>query len=162
MHDTTTAIVRDLVDQADADAFRTLNEAWITAFFTLEDADRAVIDDPWASMITPGGAVLLAEVGGVVVGGVGLLPAHRAGDVELVKMAVDPTHQGHGIGRRLMSAAIERARALGFRRVTLESNARLASAVHLYEAYGFRHLRDDEREPSPFTRADVAMVLDLP
>ncbi len=83
------------------------------------------------------------------------------GVVELVKMAVSPAHQGHGTGRRLITAALDRARALGARRVALESNSGLASAVHLYEAFGFRHLDHDEVAPSPYVRADVHMVLDL-
>jgi putative acetyltransferase len=80
---------------------------------------------------------------------------------ELVKMAVAADHQGHGTGRRLIRAAIDRARALGAQRVTLETNSALASAVHLYETSGFRHLTAEERHPSPYVRADVAMVLDL-
>ena len=80
---------------------------------------------------------------------------------ELVKMAVSPEHQGHGTGRALIAVALDRARALGAHRVVLESNAQLASAVHLYEAFGFRHLGHDEVVPSPFARADVHMALDL-
>lgn len=59
-------------------------------------------------------------------------------------MAVSPDHQGHGTGRKLITAALDRARELGARRIDLESNAQLTSAVHLYEAFGFRHLREDE------------------
>ena len=76
-------------------------------------------------------------------------------------MAVSPDHQGHGTGRRLITAALDRARELGAHRIDLESNAQLASAVHLYEAFGFRHLREDEVAPSPYVRADVHMALDL-
>ncbi|MCY1694478.1 GNAT family N-acetyltransferase [Curtobacterium sp. SL109] len=160
MPDTASVIIDDLRTPADADAFRTLNEAWITRFFTLEDADRAILGDPAGCIIEPGGAVFIARLGDEVVGCVGIAPEGE-GVFELVKMAVSAEHQGHGTGRRLIRAAIDRARALGAQRITLETNSALASAVHLYETSGFRHLTADERHPSPYVRADVAMVLDL-
>lgn len=153
-------VVDDLRDAADARAFRDLNVAWIEQLFTLEAEDRRQLDDPVGQLVEPGGAVLVARLGSEVVGCVGLLAA-RPGVVELVKMAVSPTHQGHGTGRVLIAAAVDRARALGATRIELESNRRLAAAVHLYETSGFRHLGPDEHEPGPYTRADVAMALDL-
>lgn len=155
-----TLAVADLAGDADAHAFRTLNEAWIVQHFAIEAEDRRQLDDPVGQLVAPGGAVLVARLGDEVVGCVALSPA-RPGVVELVKMAVSPFHQGHGIGRELVASALARARALGFTRVELESNRRLAPAVHLYEAAGFRHLGPDEHQPGPYARADVAMALDL-
>ncbi|KTR08959.1 GNAT family N-acetyltransferase [Curtobacterium luteum] len=162
--------IADLVTPADAEAFRTLNEAWITRFFTLEDEDRRYLGDPFGHIVEPGGAVLVARIASdgaagsddteTVIGCVGLAPT-APGEYELVKMAVSPDHQGHGTGRRLIAAALDRARELGARRVVLESNSGLASAVHLYEAFGFRHLEPHEVAPSPYARADVHMRLDL-
>lgn len=158
-HPTTIAIT-DLGSDEEARAFRTLNEEWISQFFALEAEDRRQLDDPVGQLVEPGGAALMARLGDQIVGCVGLAPT-RPGVVDLVKMAVAPAHQGHGIGRALMAAAIERARDLGCRRIELESNRKLAPAVHLYEAYGFHHLSTDEHEPGPYARADVAMALDL-
>lgn len=160
--------IADLATPADAEAFRTLNEAWIRRLFTLEDADRAILGDPVGRIVEPGGAVLVARLrdgshataADTVVGCIGLMPT-EPGEYELVKMAVAPEHQGHGIARRLITAALERARELGARRLVLESNSGLTNAVHLYEAFGFRHLAAHEIVPSPYTRADVHMRLDL-
>jgi putative acetyltransferase len=173
MPDTTTVTIADLSTPADAIAFRTLNEAWITRFFALEDEDRRLLNDPVGHIVAPGGVVLVARLGAEpdaeVIGCVGLA-ALAPGDhgtsgddgvFELVKMAVSDAHQGHGTGRRLIAAAVERARTMGARRIVLESNRRLGSAVHLYEASGFRHLEPHEVEQSPYVRADVAMRLDL-
>lgn len=166
MPDTTTGplTITDLATPADAEAFRLLNEAWISEYFTLEEADRALLGDPVGQVVEPGGAVLVARLGPdgstVVIGGIGLLPV-EPGVFELVKMAVSPDHQGQGTGRKLIAAALERARALGATRVVLESNAQLVQAVHLYESFGFRHLGHDEVAPSPYVRADVHMALDL-
>jgi len=160
MTDTTTVTIDDLATPADADAFRALNEAWISRFFRLEEEDRKLLGDPVGHIVEPGGAVLVARLGAEVIGCVGLAPV-TPGVFELVKMAVSPDHQGHGTGGRLIEAALGRARRLGAHRIVLESNARLASAVRLYERAGFRHLGADEREPSPYVRADVAMALDM-
>ncbi|MEK6312059.1 MAG: GNAT family N-acetyltransferase [Curtobacterium sp.] len=161
---TATVTIADLATPADAEAFRTLNEAWITRFFALEDEDRRYLGDPVGHVVEPGGAVLVARLTRgdetVVIGCVGLAPT-APGEYELVKMAVSPDHQGHGTGRRLIAAALDRARELGAHRVVLESNAQLSSAVHLYEAFGFRHLEPHEVAPSPYARADVHMRLDL-
>ncbi|QWS32447.1 GNAT family N-acetyltransferase [Curtobacterium aetherium] len=158
--ETTAVVIDDMSSPADATAFRLLNERWITTFFTLEDEDRRLLGDPEQHIVAPGGVVLVARIGSTVVGCVGLAP-HGEHAFELLKMAVDPDHQGHGTGRRLIRAAIDRARDLGARRVLLETNSRLTSAVHLYETSGFRHLGADEHPPSPYVRADVAMALDL-
>lgn len=157
---THTLTIAELSSPADAEAFRTLNEAWIERYFTLEDEDRAILGDPVGRIVEPGGAVFVARLDTEVIGCIGIVPVGD-GVVELVKMAVSPAHQGHGTGRRLITAALDRAQALGARRVALESNSGLASAVHLYEAFGFRHLDHDEVAPSPYVRADVHMVLDL-
>ena len=157
---THTLTIAELSTPADAEAFRTLNEAWIERYFTLEDEDRAILGDPVGRVVAPGGAVFVARLGDEVVGCIGIMPVGD-GVFELVKMAVAPEHQGHGTGRKLIMAALDRARALGAHRVALESNSGLASAVHLYEAFGFRHLGHDEVAPSPYVRADVHMVLDL-
>ncbi|MGN8050721.1 GNAT family N-acetyltransferase [Curtobacterium sp. 22159] len=160
---TTDAVtISDITTTADAEAFRLLNEAWISRFFTLEDEDRKLLGDPIGQIVEPGGAAFVARLGadGPAIGCIGIAPV-GPGVFELVKMAVSPEHQGHGTGRRLIRTALDRARALGAHRVVLESNAQLASAVHLYEAFGFRHLDHDEIAPSPYVRADVHMALDL-
>lgn len=165
MPDATTAdalTISDIASPADAEAFRILNEEWISQLFTLEDEDRKLLGDPLGQIVEPGGAAFVARLGqdGPVIGCVGIAPV-GSGAFELVKMAVSPDHQGHGTGRKLIAVALDRARALGAHRVVLESNAQLASAVHLYEAFGFRHLGHDEVAPSPYARADVHMTLDL-
>ncbi|MFJ3385248.1 MULTISPECIES: GNAT family N-acetyltransferase [unclassified Curtobacterium] len=160
MPDTASVTISDMSSAADAEAFRTLNEAWISRFFTLEDEDRKLLGDPVGQIVEPGGAVFVARMDDVVVGCVGILPVGN-GEYELVKMAVAADHQGHGTGRRLILHAIDRARAVGARRLVLETNSALASAVHLYETTGFRHLGPEERHASPYVRADVAMALEL-
>lgn len=139
------------------DSFRALNLAWIERWFAVEDADRRALDDPDASILAPGGFIVMAERAGDVLGCCALI---RESDdtFELAKMAVAPAAQGQGIGRLLGMAAIERARRAGARRVELLTNSRLAPALHLYRKLGFVQVAVGETE---YDRADVRMVLDL-
>jgi DNA-binding MarR family transcriptional regulator/GNAT superfamily N-acetyltransferase len=147
--------IRDF-EPADQPAFKQLNMEWISRYFTLEPADLKALDQPAAYILAPGGCILLAEVGGKVVGTCALIKMADGG-YELAKMAVAPAAQGQRIGWLLGQAAIERARDLGTRRVYLESNSTLAPALGLYRKLGFRPLA--QPIPSPYARADVQMEL---
>ncbi|HEY3927682.1 MAG TPA: GNAT family N-acetyltransferase [Candidatus Koribacter sp.] len=140
----------------DAEAFRALNEAWISKLFVLEEPDRKALADPQGSIIDGGGSIMMAFVGTEAVGTCALL---AEGDrvFELAKMAVSDAWQGHGIGRKILEATIEESRRIGARAVRLETNSSLANAIHLYEAVGFRHIRPEH--PSPYARADVFMEM---
>lgn len=58
---------------------------------------------------------------------------------EVYVLAVDPVHQGKGLGRALMRHSIERARSTGMRMVMIETgdDPGHAPARALYEASGF-------------------------
>ncbi|MTE17404.1 GNAT family N-acetyltransferase [Nocardia sp. CT2-14] len=139
----------------DARAFKDLNLEWIETIFAVEPADLAILDNPRA-IVEHGGEVLIARLDGEAVGCVALVQ-EEPGIFELSKMAVSPRLRGRGIGRVVLATAIERVRALGAKEFFLASNARLASAVHLYEAMGFVHVPPSELPPSPYDRADVFM-----
>ena len=141
-----------------AAAFKALNEAWITRFFRLEPKDEEVLADPEATIIAPGGHIVFVLEAGEAVGCCALM-AMRDGGFEVAKMAVAEAHQGRGLGRVLMAACVERARAAGAPRLYLETNSGLAPALGLYRSFGFRDV--EPAEPSPYARADVAMELRL-
>ena len=151
--------VRLLEGSADAAAFRSLNEEWIQLHFKLEERDRRQLADPVAAYVDPGGAVLIAEAEGEVIGCVALA-ARASGAYELSKMAVSPAARGRGVGRKLLAAAIDHARSLGATSVYLGSSKRLPSAVHLYEAFGFEHVPRETLDLAS-TRIDVFMALDV-
>ena len=56
-------------------------------------------------------------------------------------IAVVPSRRGHGFGRDLLAALIERAREDGHRSLSLSVEAD-NPAVRLYERFGFRKVRD--------------------
>lgn len=141
-----------------APAFKALNEAWITTLFALEPKDLEVLGDPAGKIVARGGEVLFALDGGVAVGCCALMRLADGG-FELAKMAVADSHKGRGLGRALLAAAVDWARAAGAPRLYLETNSQLAPALGLYRSFGFVEIRP--AEPSPYARADVVMELIL-
>jgi ribosomal protein S18 acetylase RimI-like enzyme len=60
-----------------------------------------------------------------------------ADDCWLEDLYVDESARGTGLGRALVNAAFERARARGCRRIELDVNESNADAIAFYEALGF-------------------------
>ena len=144
----------------DEAAFRRLNEEWITRYFRVEGKDEQTLADPESNILASGGRIFLANIEDHCVGCCCLLRS-GANEFEVAKMAVTSSCQGSGIGRKLLHAAIEAARAAGARRLYLETNHILTPAIRLYESVGFKPVPPDRIVPSPYVRADVYMEMAL-
>lgn len=144
----------------DAAAFRRLNAEWITHFFRIEPKEELILADPQGTILDPGGRIFFATAGKRCVGCCALIRL-KDKEFEVAKMAVEPLHQGAGIGRRLLLAAIEEARSVGAQRLYLETNHVLKPAIRLYESLGFTHIDTNRIIPSAYERADVYMELML-
>lgn len=142
----------------DAPAFRTLNTEWIERYFRLEAADEAVLSNPESVILDRGGRIFFALRDGEFLGCCALIRV-TDDEFELAKMAVTSAAQGTGLGRALMTAAIEAARRDGVRRIVLETNSAMIPAVRLYESAGFRRIPAGQVHPSAYARSDVAMEL---
>ncbi|WP_422447054.1 GNAT family N-acetyltransferase [Thermoanaerobacterium sp. DL9XJH110] len=57
---------------------------------------------------------------------------------QLLSIAVQPEHQGRGIGRKLLEAGINYMESLGIKKIKLEVRPDNTPAVNMYEKYGFR------------------------
>ena len=134
--------------------FKRLNLEWLERHFRVEPVDEQVLSQP-LEILRGGGAIFLARYRDEIVGTCALVNAGE-GRYELSKMAVTLRHQGLGIGRRLLEAAIEAYRSLAARELFLESNSQLKPAIALYESAGFAHTR--RPAPSHYERSDVYMV----
>lgn len=132
----------------EAKAFKTLNEEWIARLFTIEEEDQVILNNPVENIVNKGGDVLIARDGDSIIGCVALVPA-GAGVFELSKMSVIPALRGRGYGRRIIHAAIKRARGLGATSLFLGSSTKLPNAVHLYETVGFKHVPVEQIGPCP-------------
>jgi len=142
----------------DEHAFRRLNEEWITRYFRLEPKDVEALGTPQTSIIAKGGRIFFAILDDERVGCCALLPMDLD-TYEVAKMAVTASCQGQGIGRRILQAAVDAARAAGGRRVWLETNRAMEPALRLYESMGFRFLPEERFVPSVYARSDVQMEM---
>ncbi len=138
-------------------AWKALNIAWISKDFEVEQIDLDTLDFPEKYFINDGGAVLLAEKDGEIIGTVALQPFGN-GVFELAKMTVAESARGLKIGELLGVAALERARALGAKRVFLLSNTKAYQAINLYFKLGFRCEALDSTE---FKRANIQMAINV-
>jgi putative acetyltransferase len=140
------------------EAFRDLNLAWIEEYFAVEEPDRRQLSDPERTILARGGAILVAERGAEAVAVCALIVSGD-GHFELAKMATRKDLRGSGVGRKLMTAAIGKARALGARKLSLLSHHSLAPALALYRSVGFV----DAPMPTgnEYERADISMELEL-
>jgi putative acetyltransferase len=152
--------IRPFQTGEDATAFKTLNEEWITRYFTLEQMDRENLGDPQGKILRKGGFIFMAYLGDRAIGCVALVPI-GGGVYELSKMAVSPELRGLGIGRKLLEHAVTQAKRIGAKSLFLGSNSRLENAVHLYESIGFRHVPPESLPDVPYARANVFMELPL-
>ncbi len=150
-------VVAPLDGPGDAAAFKALNLEWIERYFEVEPKDAAMLDDPEASVLSGGGRILMARLGGETVGTCALI-RHDEETVELAKMAVSPMAQGQGVGRRLGEAAVAVAREMGAARLVLETNSKLEAAIALYRRLGFK---DMDGPRSAYARCNVQMSAPL-
>lgn len=132
----------------------------------VSDSYRATLADVAAR--TGAGTNVLVAVGpdGSVLGTVTVVDAagehfeHAAhGDGGMRMLAVAPAAQGRGIGGLLVDAALDQARAAGWRRVVLSSLPWMPAAHRVYQARGFVRRPDlDVTFPSG---TGLAFALDL-
>ena len=127
-------------DAASVRDVRTLLEAYHDQLLTEVSetsltAELRTLPAPYAP---PGGALLLARDGlGQAVGCVGVRE-HSGSACEIKRLYVVPDARGSGLGRALVRAAIDHARAMGYTEmllVAIESSTAAAQAV--YRAVGF-------------------------
>jgi len=109
--------------------------------------------DPGASLpaddrdlIPPRGAFLVATIDGEPVAG-GCVKTIAPGTGSLKRMWVDHDSRGLGIGRRMLAALEEEARALGLGTLRLETNKALTEAIEMYRRAGYREVPKFNDDP---------------
>ena len=87
----------------------------------------------------PGRAYYVLLDGETVVGGVGVAEFDDLpGGCELQKLYLTPALRGRGLGLDMIRFIEDRARALGYRQIYLETHTALEAALRAYERCGYR------------------------
>jgi len=99
-------------------------------------------DDLYSLFQTPNSAYFVALIGDEIIGGSGIYPTENLpeGCTELVKIYLDKTTRGKGVGKTLMQTCFEKAKELNYNQLYLESMPELDIAVGMYQKMGFKSL----------------------
>ena len=137
-----TATLRTLTAN-DSDALEQVRQffrnyaAWLGVDLSFQNFDQEMASLPGA-YATPQGRLFLAEVDGQPAGCVGVRPLPDSeGVCEMKRLYVDPEFRGIGVGRELALAAINAAKAIGYRRLLIDTLPSMRMAVKLYRELGF-------------------------
>lgn len=137
--------------------FWELNEAWISNYFRMEEIDKKALQNPQEYILDNGGYIAVALYDNLPVGVCALIKMNDPDyDYELAKMAVDPMAKGKGIGWILGTSIVEKAKALGAKKIYLESNTVLKPAISLYQKLGFNKITNQQ---TPYERCNIQMEL---
>jgi DNA-binding MarR family transcriptional regulator/N-acetylglutamate synthase-like GNAT family acetyltransferase len=141
------------------EAFKSLNEEWISTYFEMEEADYKALDNPEDYILNKGGKILVALYKNEPVGVCALIKTKNPEyDFEMAKMAVSPKAQGKNIGWLLGKAIVDAAKELGAKKIYLESNTILKPAINLYYKLGFEKVFGLS---TPYKRCNIQMELVL-
>ncbi len=80
---------------------------------------------------------------GEILGGGGIKPLKdfEADVCEIQKMYFSPKVRGRGYGKQMFEKCIEFSKTIDYKQCYLESAPQLKAAIHIYESYGFKHLK---------------------
>jgi ribosomal-protein-alanine N-acetyltransferase len=125
--------------------------------YALAALHAACFPDPWnaaaisALLVAPDSFAYAHEDGFVLARAAG-------GEAEILTLAVAPAARGQGLGRRLLHAAVARARELGAETMFLEVGTENPAALALYARLGFTKVGTRKG----YYRGGDALVLRLP
>lgn len=89
-----------------------------------------------------GEGIWIVEVGGRHAGSIALTN-EGDGVATLRWVVLDPELRGRGLGRRLVTEAVDEARELGYSMLMLETFSELRTAAHIYRSVGFELVSED-------------------
>ena len=98
---------------------------------------EAELKDPLKKYGPPTGSLVLAYYQDQPAGCIALQPLPEAGVCEMKRLYVVPIFRKFGIGRKLVQAILDDAKALGYHTMKLDTLDRLQPAIQLYKAFGF-------------------------
>ena len=149
--------VRDLLREYTDWAFTTTSGSKDAPTFAGLEEELARLPGEFAP---PDGRLLLAALDGRAAGCVALR-RHDAMSGEVKRLYVRPGFRGHRIGERLVATLLEAARAIGYRRLVLDSHRTMTRAHEIYRNAGFRVVDAPDDFPHDLKSVAVFMEMDL-
>lgn len=150
--------LRDAVGAAEVARARDLfveYAAWLGVDLCFQGFDEELATLPGA-YAPPEGRLLLAMDGDAAAGCIALR-RFDAQSGEVKRLYVRPAYRGRGLGDRMAGAIVAAARAIGYRRLLLDTLAHMKSAQAVYARAGFRDTGAYYHNPIP-----GAVYLELP
>jgi carbonic anhydrase len=130
------------LDAADTEALAHVRQffrnyaGWLGVDLSFQKFDEEMASLPGA-YAAPNGRLFYIENNGQPAGWVGIRPFSE-GLCEMKRLYVSPEQRGFGIGRELALAGIKAAKALGYRKILLDTLPAMRIAVKLYRELGFQ------------------------
>ena len=120
--------------------------------------DRASGAREGGEAYVPPDGIFLVAAGPGGPAGCGGVTFRARGFAEIKRMWVDPALRGQGVGRRILAALEDEARAAGHKRVRLDSNRALPEAHAIYRRAGY--LEIDRYNDNPYAHVWFEKLLD--
>lgn len=132
--------------------FIRLNTEWVEKYFTMEDADREILEHV-DDLLKSGAMIFFALEEEEVLAVCMAMPL--GGNVwEICKLAAAGQYTGTGAGSAVFKKCMDYAVEHGAEKLTLISNRRLQPALHIYRKFGFREV-ELEKDYWGYERADI-------
>lgn len=124
---------------SDQTAVLALHEAALkpTGAFIMDPELDADLFHIQAIYLDNGGEFLVGKIEDKIVA-MGAIKKVDANTCELKRMRVDPEYQRQGFGQQMLVALEQRAKQLGYAKITLDTGVIQAAARKLYEANGYQ------------------------
>lgn len=158
----------DILEIADRELSDLLTQVYVAGGFTTPEEATSLFEP---SAVQRRGILLGARenqrstLAGIVIVVPPDSPARRLAihnEAELHLLGVMPEYRGHGLGRLLVEAAIDKAVQLGCSKLILWTQLSMESAQRLYESAGFRHIDNFQRNGREFKVYERALCVDQP
>lgn len=139
--------------------FYQITYEWVDGMFGIEEVDRYYIEHPQENIIDKGGSIYFIEHNKALIGTAALVWCDEPGTIELIKMGVYTKARGLKAGQVLMDESIRRSRAMGAKKIYLETHSSCVAAIVMYRKAGF--VEAPVHEACEYERCNLAMELDL-
>ena len=139
--------------------FYLITKEWVEGMFGLEEIDRHYIEYPQENIIDKGGDIFFVQHNDKLIGTAALVKCAEKDTLELIKMGVYANARGLKAGQILMDESIRRSRAMGAKKMYLETHTSCVAAIDMYYKAGF--VDAPIHEGCEYVRCDLAMEMVL-